>query len=560
MFGTIRKHQSWLWILIITVVIFSFVIYFSPTAGSRNNRGTEEGYFGTINGELIKKADYLTGLREASLAYFLSTGSWPDSGARSNFDPQRETYQRLFLLHQIKAHNIEIDDAAVAQAAKNLLVQAGRGQAIPVDVFIQQGLGNRVTVEEFQNYFRHQLGIQQLISVVGLAGDLVTPQEAQAIYARENQEFASEIVFFSGTNYQMSVATPTPETLREFYTNQLSTYRLPERVQVNYVAFEATNFLADADKEIAKLTNFNAIVDQVYQQRGTNFYSEAKSPEEAKQKIRVELRHEQALMEARKKADAFANVLFEKDPMRAEDLLAFAKTNSLKVKTTAPFDLQEGPSEFDGGPNFAKEAFRLNDEVPLAGPIIGENGVYVIALAKKIPSEDPAFETVHDKVLADYKHTQAVSTARRAGANFARAVSAGLAAGKSFATVCSEQKVKPLMLPPISRASLNNQKLPQLDGRVSPYQFAQVAFETAPGKASDFSPTVDGGFVVHLQKQLPVDPAKMATDMPNFVKMVRQSRRQEAIQAWFQREAGKALRTPMDEQKSTLQPGSQPKS
>jgi hypothetical protein len=214
--------------------------------------------------------------------------------------------------------------------------------------------------------------------VVGLAGDLVTPQEAQAIYARENQEFASEIVFFSGTNYQMSVATPTPETLREFYTNQLSTYRLPERVQVNYVAFEATNFLADADKEIAKLTNFNAIVDQVYQQRGTNFYSEAKSPEEAKQKIRVELRHEQALMEARKKADAFANVLFEKDPMRAEDLLAFAKTNSLKVKTTAPFDLQEGPSEFDGGPNFAKEAFRLNDEVPLAGPIIGENGVYVI--------------------------------------------------------------------------------------------------------------------------------------------------------------------------------------
>ncbi|HLP76747.1 MAG TPA: SurA N-terminal domain-containing protein, partial [Candidatus Paceibacterota bacterium] len=496
MFGTIRKHQTWLWVLIIAAMILGLVVYFGPGTGRGGGQGSSEGYFGKIDGQRINKADFQNAQREAYLAYFLSTGQWPDAAGRSNFDPERETYQRLFFLKKIKDYNIQVDSDSVAQAARNVLMQFGKGNPIPLDIFVERALMPRATAEDFERYLRHQLALQQLISVIGIGGDLVTPQETEGFYVRENQEIATEIVFFSGTNYQTSVPTPTTETLKEFYTNQSSLYRIPERVQVSYVSFEATNFLAQADKEIAAETNMNEIVEQTYLQRGTNFYSETKSPEEAKQKIRAEIRDRVALSEANKKANEFATKLFDQEPMRAENLAALAKSSGLTVKVTAPFDAKDGPAGIDAGANFAKEAFRLNAEEPFAGPLIGEEAVYVIALAKTIPSEVPTYETVQARVLADYKHFQATAMARRAGSDFDRAVTNGLASGKSFAAICADAKVKPVSLPPVSMTTTN--KLPQLGDRVSLYQFFQVAFETQPGKASNFSPTADGGFLVYV--------------------------------------------------------------
>jgi hypothetical protein len=162
----------------------------------------------------------------------------------------------------------------------------------------------------------------------------------------------------------------------------------------------------------------------------------------------------------------------------------------------------------------------------------------VIALLKKLPAEYPPFETVQDRVLADYKHSQATSTARRAGNDFSRAVTNGMAAGKTFAAICAEAKVTPVTLPPIS---MNTRELPQLGDKVSLYQLFQVAFETQPGKVSDFSPTADGGFLVHVKERLPTDPAKMAAEMPEFLTRVRQARRQEAINMWLQKEASRSL-------------------
>ena len=45
MIGTLRKHSQWLWGIIITVVIVTFVIFFSPDAGMSRGRG--EADFGT---------------------------------------------------------------------------------------------------------------------------------------------------------------------------------------------------------------------------------------------------------------------------------------------------------------------------------------------------------------------------------------------------------------------------------------------------------------------------------------------------------------------------------
>src|SRR5204863_332414 len=173
-------------------------------------------------------------------------------------------------------------------------------------------------------------------------------REAKGLYEREHEELATEAVFASASNYLASV-TATPDAISQYYSNHIGNYRIPERLQVSYVEYILTNFLAEANEEMAKMTNIEQRLEAVYQQRGTNYYREAKSPQEAKEKIREEMRKELMTVAANKKASVLANELFDKEPMRPENLAALAKEKGVAVKVTAPFDLEEGPKEIKVG-------------------------------------------------------------------------------------------------------------------------------------------------------------------------------------------------------------------
>ncbi|HWI58747.1 MAG TPA: hypothetical protein VNZ22_16095, partial [Bacillota bacterium] len=350
--------------------------------------------------------------------------------------------------------------------------------------------------------------------------------------------------FFSASNYLASVNV-TPEAISQFYSNRLANYRIPDRVQVSYVKFGVSNYLGQAESESSK-TNLSEMVDANYQRLGTNaatYFPEAKTPADVKARIREQMIRSEAMALARKKAGEFAAPLFDMEPMRAENLQKKAKEAGLPVKTTAPFDREEGPKDIEAGPDFVKAAFRLTPEEPFASPMVGQDGVYVFALDKRIPSEIPPLNQVRDRVVADYKQYQATMLARQAGMAFAQSVTNGLAQGKTFAALCAQANVKAVDLPAFS---LSSRSLPEIDERVNINQLKQVAFGTPPGKASTFQPTSEGGMVVFVKAKLPLDQARMKSDLPGFVSNLRRSRQEEAFQDWFRKEADKGLRdTPL---------------
>src|ERR1043165_7834387 len=105
MFGTIRKHQTWLWAVIITLTIISFVVFFSPYSRmNANQRGP--GNYGSINGEKIT-ADELQHAREEVYleCFFMSGGNWLTSEAEAKkmgFDVEQRMYGRLLLIQKMK--------------------------------------------------------------------------------------------------------------------------------------------------------------------------------------------------------------------------------------------------------------------------------------------------------------------------------------------------------------------------------------------------------------------------------------------------------------------------
>ncbi len=206
---------------------------------------------------------------------------------------------------------------------------------------------------------------------------------------------------------------------------------------------------------------------------------------------------------------------------------------------TAPFAGEFGPEEFAAPPGFTKAAFGLTPDEPFAGPMAGPNAVYVLAFDKRLPSEIPSLDQIRERVTREYQLQEATLLARRAGTNFVRTLT-GMTANRGFASLCVAAGLQPQVLPAFS---LSTQELPELGERAELNQLKQAVFTTSVGKASDFVATSDGGFVVYVQSRLPIDQAKMKSDLAQYTTALRRERQNEAFTQWINLEASRQLRS-----------------
>ena len=542
MFGTIRRHQTWLWVVIITLTVISFVVYFNPN--QRSSRA-QAGYgrVGVIDETVITPEDFNETRLGVALYYRLTRGEWPDRDPQAKqlgFDEERETWYRLLMREKMRQMNIHVSNDAAGQLAADIVRGFQRAGVNSLQDFEKAVLSQHnppLTLADFDRFVRHELGVQQLISVLSLSGRLITPAVAASLFRRENELLVTEAAVFSATNYMAGV-TVTPEALGQFYTNRMSLYRLPERVQVSYVKWELTNFLADADAEIAKITNFNALVEAEYLKLGTNYFSDAKTPEEARERIKLETRNNFALAKARAPAVTFADAVMSMEPVKVENFDTVAATNGLHVQVTPPFSEETGPVGVEVGADFVRAAFKVSLLDPFAGPIRGKDGVYVIAYQRRIPSENPPFDTIRDQVTSDFKFSEGALAAYSAGTNFYASLEAKMAAGESFSNACAEAGVAMVSLPPFA---LSSRTLPGMDDQFNLGQLQNIAFALPTGKASPFIPTRDGGFILTVEARIPVDDQRIRQELPGFVNTLRQTRQNEAFQEWFRKTATEGL-------------------
>ncbi len=542
--------------LIAGLTILSFVYFLDPTTGRRGGgRGVfsrRGGAYGSINGRSIGEEEYTRMRREAYLGFLATYGHWPDEDetTRQMFDADRQTMQWIFLLEKVNELHIQINDDAVTDWIANVFRDRTTGsfRVEQYQNFVQQQLRQRrYTEHDFARFVRHQVAIQHLSVLAGLGGGLVTPREAEALYREENEQLSTEAALFSVSNYLAGV-TVTPEALSQYYSNQMADYRIPERVQISYVKFELTNFLADADQILAQQTNLTQILERQYQQRGTNFYKDADGkplPQDAAiQKIKEEERDRQAINSAQKKAFEFLEKLYDvyqKLPGQTNNLETLAAGAGLQVAVSEPFG-REGPKSLKVPDQFTQVALALTPQQPVPSePLPAADGAYVIALKKRFPSEVEPFEAVRERLTENFRRDQAKEAARRAGEGFYSKLTNSLAQNKSFQDACKEAGANPETLPPFS---LTTRLLPpEWESRINLSQLKDVAFALTPGKTSAFVQSQDGGFVLHVVARQPVDEAKLKSDLPAFVERLREERRRQTSGEWFRKELALAQMT-----------------
>jgi hypothetical protein len=379
-----------------------------------------------------------------------------------------------------------------------------------------------------------------MLTLAGLSGGLVTPREAEALYREENEQISAEIVLLSASNYLAGI-TVTPDALTQYYSKNMAQYRVPERVQVSYVKYDATNFIAEADQTLSQQTNLTLLLERQYQQRGADSFKDVDGkplPRDAAiQKLKEELRQGQAMNAASKKAFEFLEKLYElyqKQPKETNHLEMLAKETGLPSAVSEPFS-RDGPKGLKVPEQFTQVALALTPEQPVPSePLPGADAVYVISLYKKFPSELEPFEIVRERVAEDFRRDEAREAARRAGQDSYSKLTNGLAQNKTFQAVCQETGVSPQPIPPFSLAT--RFLTPEWESRIPLSSLKEAAFMLSPGKTSPFVPTREGGFVLHLVSRQPVEDTRLKAELPAFVERLREERRREASNEWVRKE------------------------
>ncbi len=505
-----------------------------------------EHNIGMINGKPITPEQYRHAYNEMQIFVRLRFQEWPKSDEMlkaMGFDVERETLMRLLLVEKMKAMKIEASPDATAKVLSQIF-RAEDGRSFPIEEynsFVKTQLEPRgLTKADLERFAAHEAGQQQLIAIAGISGRMVTEDEARYLYQRENESMLVDAVFFSATNYLPEVKVTGDAVARYFSLNKAK-YHVADKVQVEFVKYDLTNFFAKADEELAKMTNFNLVVERTYFERGaTNYYKDEKGRgltlEEAKPKIKDEIRKYYSANEAKKVALNFTTALFEYAEKNPGDKGAFAKVaaeQKLTVTQTPPFDERTGLKDSKIPPAFRTAAFRLNEESPYtSSPVIGEDAAYVLGLKAKIPGFYPELSAVTNEVTADFKQAEALRIARKAGDDFSAAAAKELKEGKKFDSICIEHKVRPVSLPAFS---VTTRSMPEISDRLELTSLQNAWGRLSPQQCSDLVGTADGGAVIYLRERKAVDPEKMAKQLPDYLNQLRDQRQYAAYREWLEK-------------------------
>ena len=566
MIGTIRKHQAWLWYIIIAATIISFVVLFMPNV--RSSAGDfRHADLGKIDGKAITPEDYTQAKYEESVDFFINYGSWPEDEERVKMmgvDLKEKAYQRLFLKAKVKEARIEISDGAVLRRIHQYLgVKPGEdlskeryGQFISEAIVKSSRLNPQYAVFLFEETIRTDLGIDELITLNGMSGQMITPDEVRSFYDRENESVHAQAVIFNASNFTNQVPTEL-SALQQFFTNNQAYYRIPERVEVAYIKFDMTNYVAEV---VVAATNLDKQIDDYYSQHPNTI----KTPDgkvmteiDAKAQLKKQAIEQSALGLADKKAKTFIIQAYEHftNTFTADGFKAFAKENKLTVDVSEPFD-STGPKNLKVGRDFISAALSLTPDslgdpsdtthrsLLYSKPLSGEDCFYVIALQNRIPGRPQTFDEVKDDVTHSMLRYKGQELAKEAGRKFGTAVTNGLATGKSFDALCAESSLKPLDVPPFSLASTTNTLL--VRGMLEKAQ--QSVENLAVKNSTGFIEFQDGGFVLYITDRKPADAALAQSQMPAYTEQMRNKRKIAAFSQWFSKNFPVSVRRPVEKE------------
>lgn len=550
MFSTLRHHKTWLWGILTIVVIISFVIFFSPDV--KRNQGTSAATVGYMDGKPVASDQFSTAYFEADLLYFLNSGQRPQEG-RGGWDSENEAKQRLILADRAAKAGIRVSSEAATVWLQSLPIFKDKGGNYSPALY-ERFVANVLNPAGYSKYMleelaKSEMAIKELIASVGLPGAMVSPRYAKASLQAEKEIYLVELATFPLSSFLAAVENVEEPELQQYYTNRMASYRVPEKVQLHYIEFPATNYFDAGQALFAQREKLSVaeFADKVYGDNDPDLYVDENgntlSEEAAKEKIITGIQKEYSLRAARSAAAEFVNTYFAAQKFSERDYLDAAEAKALTPKLSEPFSQSEGkPEGLDFPASFTQAVWSLSATNAVLPPVVGQTNVYAVCFAGKTESRTPDYSEVAEKVLEDYKKAEAVRECNAAARTFATSVTNQLVAGKSFEEAALEAKALFVAVPEFTADATGvDMELPAQWWQIK----NAVSFKTAPTVCSPIIPasplaTNAAAAVVYLKERKPADSALVEAELEKHTRGLLADSLQSVFTEWYMLEHDKA--------------------
>lgn len=586
-FQYIRNKQKWLFGLIAIPVIIGFVVLFTPDAEDRifgRGRQSETGVYGQLNEKTVTREQWIEA-RNIVVAQTgpQSRGRIPESYLNSRaVQVLRE--KALMERYGIEPSQSDSDGWISAQIDRSIegLPSESRMTRREAVTNLVLTVGGSSQLEAFA---RHQVGVGQLRGLAGVAGILVSRQEAEIKFRESNEQYEAEAIFLNHTNY-LPLVQSTDEQIKKHYTNTLAKNRIPERRQVSYVTFPATNYLDEAEKKFNELkpsqreslllaywegaTNLagyktNGISDLAKEMvtLRTNEYKGMKV-EEAVASIRSDilrapngLKSGLAVIEAYRAGLDFKKSLEEtyKAQPALDTLEKMALLQNITATSSPPLGVQDrvvfGLPQVSSAQVFAlsnTNAFIFGDS-PFSG---NPSDFYIASLKKVIPSRNRTFVEAKSTVAADFRKVESIKLMNEAGEKIHQSIKEG----KALAEVAGENNFTVTKLGPFDSAG---GAIPGLAKKANSEDVRTQALGLDVGATSELiasspegtaSSYEEAAFVVKLTGKNAVSKDRFDAEFAGYLKNERSTAVSQSYFSWLRDETAElykySLKTDVD--------------
>ncbi|AHF89672.1 hypothetical protein OPIT5_04950 [Opitutaceae bacterium TAV5] len=439
--NTFQKHFKWLFLLLLVVVIIGFVFVTGATSslfggGHGNPKAVRREFFG-VN---LNSREGATVFSDARLSITLNYGEIPI---------QDEQLQP-FALGRYTAIALA-DSIKLPPPTEKEIVDHIRGLAFFRNA---QGLFDNKRYTDFRDQLRTNPRISEA-DVDRVIIDDIRVDKVQKLLAGPGYTLPADVIEQlrqADTRWTLDVASldyasfnpaikVDEAVIKKYFDDNALRYEIPAKVSVRYLDFPAAAWLPQVtvtDDEARDYYHANAWRFPKPETKAPALL-QPQTPETAdaeadfaavKPQVIEALRQQKARTLAAKAASDVSLALFGK--VRLDALPAFIESNKLTVKTVPPLDEQTIPAELGGSPSVMDEARKLSADQPYSDAITTPGGAAVLVWQENIPSRQPAFAEVRERVTADWQATEKRRLFNAAGVTVRAAIEAGLKSGKSF--------------------------------------------------------------------------------------------------------------------------------
>ncbi len=498
MIKILRKHRNWL-MIVIAVLALPFCLYFVKSDTSLIRSDTFAQLYG-------RKITHVEAQREANLyqlasvlgASALTDVLAPGSGDFSQKAPSF-VINLTILRHEADRLGIEPAESEIVDTVKKFPGLQGSSGFDPakydqVERNLLPSLG--FTDEQLREIARDELCLTKIKDLVGSTVSL-PESEAKSNYEQVYGKNFVSVIRIKTSDLAKDIKV-SDEDIKKYYETHKSELKTEPKRKVEFVRLTLT----DEQKKL-------------------------------KDKERID-----ALQKLADRANDVSQALLDKG-----DFDQVAAKFQLPVETTGEFTNSAPDPKLKGDSQLNQAALKLTQQEPTSDPIQTSDGFAIVHLLSLTEARPLSLEEAKPKIVDAIKNERAREMAMTNGRKAADILRSMLKAGQPLQAALQQagglkaEKIEPFTVADDLDAKPADTKSQSTDMMV----IKNVASQLQPGEVSDFSPWIDGGIIVFLEKREPPDPAKYQETKAKFEERYLKSAREYVFNEWLrdrQRDAG----------------------